>query len=943
MSSNARSVVCGVLTSVAAALGFGKGCMPPPHAGIQTLAVSSSAESTTTRPSAPSSAASVSLAGRPPIPFDASATWVRVRVTSLEPVAPTKIRWRRGGEGLGGAVYSGEFYTDGGEVTFQKGQWSTPTLLQTIVGALDAEDAFFTITAGEPGRFDRTISARTGYSRNVVFEVEERRNGVTKTLQAVGPNGGTATLGVPGRALKGFAQGLTTVDEVARSRLRVLRSLPWAPEPRPQLYAITTDLGGYGLGSGYGIRVTDPKTVETEMESLLELGVNSLRTAPEFVLARGNRGERLRAQIVGPVGYPVPASRKERANAEAGCPFGTHVPELQQKQLERALRLASSARADEVWVLTNDEIGAVTDLADEDRAHLVECARCADGFRDWLRQRKYLPRDLGAETWADVRPLAIWKPKLQPWLGDQGLSRRAYLTSVFLNHASAQLFSPLRDALNLANERKRSASGGSETPWMYSYALRRNTFLMGASALDFFEFYRLADNAIVYETSNRDSRVWQWDSYLMDVQRVLMRELGLKGGVYVKPHRGAPVQRALSAVSRGNSLLYWYTFGPDYWKGDAFSSNREALASTSKAAWLLSRAEAFLYGSTQAVPPRVAVVRAETTQRWLMRLADNADIPMMAAASENGKWIYTALQHSHVLADPLDETFLTELDLSKYAAVYVSGSHVTAPAASALERYVRAGGLLYTSGWGLARDESNFPLPQMNAFLGVASRIPEHWCQVKLYGAGQLADLSHCSERGAVVFGSQQTRMPLRIGREIIVPAPGAEILARFEDGHPAILRNRVGKGEVILVGFFPGLEYAAPVAKLGFDMRRDFQAARREVVSNFALDRLGPLPLEVSDPFTEGVLLRSSRGRRWAVTLVNWAYRDATNEAELSGLVENVALQPSGPIRLILRGLGPVRRVRSTALNLELPIESVHPLVTALPALEDGDVLTVE
>ncbi len=77
-----------------------------------------------------------------------------------------------------------------------------------------------------------------------------------------------------------------------------------------------------------------------------------------------------------------------------------------------------------------------------------------------------------------------------------------------------------------------------------------NTFLMGGHSLDFFDFYRHADNAMVYETSNRDARVWSWDSYLCDVGRILtaklqdrvrrLREAPSRGADPARARRGEP-------------------------------------------------------------------------------------------------------------------------------------------------------------------------------------------------------------------------------------------------------------------------------------------------------------------------------------------------------------------------------------------------------------------
>jgi hypothetical protein len=250
----------------------------------------------------------------------------------------------------------------------------------------------------------------------------------------------------------------------------------------------------------------------------------------------------------------------------------------------------------EVWWRTEDEIGTVVDRAPEGKGHFAVCPACAEGFRASLKRKGLTPAELGKKDWDEVRPLDL-SGKGSLVTADRAAGLLQYYSASFGNEASSKLFSPLRDAIAASNEEKRKNPVAPQ-PLVYSFALRGNTFLMGGHSLDFFEFYRNADNAMVYETSNRDARVWGWDSYLCDVGRVLTERQGIGFGVYVKPHRGAPIQRALAAASRGSRMIYWYTYGPDYVKGDTFAEDEEALASTARAAALLGRAEDLLYGST---------------------------------------------------------------------------------------------------------------------------------------------------------------------------------------------------------------------------------------------------------------------------------------------------------------------------------------------------------
>jgi hypothetical protein len=903
-----------------------------------------------TRPSTQAAAGLARNSAEPsetPIPLDVDfeATSLRVRVLSLEPKLPTLIEFRTGGEGLGGEVRRGTFVSPRGEGPLEPGEWSTGLALKEILPKQDNHDQFFTITAGAAGRRSRQDrSTRVGYSTDVRFEVEILTGGGrARTLRADSRDGGTLTIAVAGTSKDGYTKGIQTARDVAANRWRDLRTLGWVGRRLPTQFAVATDLGGYGQGHGYGIRTADPVAPLLELQAAQELGINSLREAPDFVIeASAAKLGRLRARIIGPVGYPLPKKKANVANDAAGCAFGGDVESRSRRVVDETLAKAAGMNAESVWVLTQDEIGSVAAHADAGNSHFSMCDRCARGFRGWLKHRGIRPAELGARTLDALRPLDVWKGADRQWMRSREGRRLAYLSWGFLNVASASAFTELRDGFAKANEEKRLAmASGSENaaarrPFVYSYALRGNNFLSSGSNLDFFEFYRHADNAMVWETSNRDARVWSWDSYLTDVQRVLQRELGIRTGLYVKPHRGAPVQRMLSAVSRGDELIYWYTYGPDYWKGDAFSSDPAALRLTSKAAHLLGESEPYLYGTTAAHSPKVAVVRPETTQGWL-NLTRRAEI---VAASENGKWVYAALQHAHVPVEPLDETLVAQLDLQRYAAIYVSGTHVERRVALALERYVKAGGTLVTSGYGMAFDESDTPLTSFRQVLGLAKRqAPETGCEVRLYGAGQLQSLESCEGGHFVKAEGSDFSMPLKLAREALVPARGARVLASYDDGSVAVIENRYGKGRAIVFGYYAGLEYAAPVMRARFDMRRDFDTKRRELLVAPAL-AAGPVPVVVSDALVEPVLLQASAGGRWGLTLCNWAYADATNRPEWSGLSKHVRLLPIENLDVIVRGVA-ATKVRSAMLQQELPLEQRNgELRVVLPQLVDGDVL---
>jgi len=880
---------------------------------------------------------------------------VRIRVTAIKPDEPTDIAWRRGGEGLGGEVFRGTLGTE-----VPTGQWTAPVPVNALVKGRFPDKLFLTFMAGRAGRGAKSQRG-TDFSTDVEMEFEFALGGrAVKTVRESGPDGGTVGLVIPAYRLAAgvkaddprFLDELTGILEYARRRTAMLEELPWAAMPVPKRYVILTDIGGYGEGIGYGIRTTNKAVVETECRSLRQLGVNSFRSAPPFLLEMAVRGEGYardfgRACDIGIMGYPVPSERAKPPNPEAGCPFGTGVAALTEAGVRKALDAVFAIRLPEVWGLTVDEIGTVVDHAPEGKSHFSRCPRCGEAFRAWLRGQGLAPADFGKAEWADVKPVDL-APKEGPGfdVADKGQALAAYYTRQFNNYASARLFTPLRDACARANEAKRKAlaegrkdAPEAARPYVYSYALRGNTFLMKGHSLDFFDFYRCADNAFVYEMSNRGPQVWSWDSYLCDVGRVVSGRMGLEFGVYVKPHRGAPIQRALAAAARGTRLIYWYTYGPDYKKGDSFSQDPACLVLVSKAARLLGKAEGVLYGASWARPAEVAVVSPRASEYW-MGFTGRPEYP---AAWENAKWTYTALAHAHIPVDALDEAMLATEDLGRYKVIYVSGINITRAAAEKLARWVEAGGTLYTSGGGLARDEANQPLKALEPVLGLdGRRDPEMYARVALYGATSVEPLTDprqalapVAEGAEVVAAEIGGRFRPVVGREVLRPARDTQVMARFADGGAAVTRRTFGKGRAYVVGFFPGLEYSTAVRGESFDMPKDFDAGRCAWVTLPLAGAVRPV-VHVSAPTVEGVLVKNRDSGELAVVLMNWTYAAAGKRG-----ANHVPLKD---VRLTIRGAEGATRATSVWLDKALAVEKSGEAITVtLPELAEGDVLLLE
>lgn len=920
---------------------------------------------------------------------DLAAIKFRTRVTALTPTEPVALRWRYGGEGQGGQVFRGTLAE-----ALEPGAWSPAVPVTTFVKGRDQR--FLTLTldraadrpVGQTARDELAPAekkpARAGRGpaewKNVELEFEFSYQGkVIKTFKESGPDGGTVGIVIPLHRLTGLTQptspeflnDLGGLLSHATRRAEKLDSLPWAKGPLPQRLLTITDLGGYGAGVGYGIRHTNRAIVELECRAVRQLGINGLRGMPAFLREMINQHEGFAKDFIRGceehgTGYPVPEFRSGQKTAPpgAGCPYGPGIAEAQAKGIADVKQRLFARPLDEIWALTVDEIGPIVNGAPEGKRHLAVCPRCAEGFRGYLKSLTFTPQTFGRPDWAGIRPVDLWPEAAKPgaaeekpaWARESSGRLLAYYTRKFLNYSSAQLFTAQRDAFAAANEEKRRALAASDKespaakrPFVYSFALRGNTFLMGGASLDFFDFYRHADNALVYETSNRDPRVWHWDSYLCDVGRAVAARQKIEFGIYVKPHRGAPIQRALSALSRNARFLFWYTYGPDYSKGDSFSQVWSALEQTSKAAHLIGKAESVLFGAESPVPAEIAVVRTDPA----LGVAE----PPGSAQWEEGKWTYTALAHAHLPVEPLDEALLLTEDLSRYKAIYITGHTLPQKTAEKIAAWVAAGGTLYTSAGGLAYNEAGDPLGPLQPVLGLKTRAaPEVWYRVAAYGATSLQGFDDPKAvvgpvpEGARVKGEgpfEGSFMPV-VGREVLQPAAGADVLARFSDGGVAATRHKHGQGEAYVVGFYPGLEYSAAVRTERFDLARDFPPLLRAWVAAPALARVKPV-VDAGLPTVEGILLRNPASGKRAVSLVNWTWRVARAVKTVTpGQKETLSyardFAPADNLHVRIRGAGDVAKAASVALERELSVtRDGGDVLIALPKLEEGDVLLLE
>ena len=874
---------------------------------------------------------------------------IRVRVSKCLPEQKEiVVRWRYGGEGLGGKTVRGEFAAEksrpGAPPPLRPGEWTAWLPLETVAGR-GHHWAFPAITVDSPkvGR----KKADPPHEIAVDFEVAQKGS-VFKRFTETAPKGATVSFAFPGvdldeggTANPAFVAALQGISGHAHDRYNRLVQKFGDTPPVLRHFAVLGHLAGYGEASagagkhgaaGYGVHHCNPAIVADECRTMRMLGMNGLVGGGSLELAdAAGTGEQFRHLFWGGPGSASPMGYvADKRKGEEGCPFDPALAPRMAETVEWVIEEDRATKAKASWALWWDEIGVAA------KQHIAHCPTCRKAFCAYLRRQGVTPQDLAAASWDNVKPYDLF-PSNQPSGGGKAARKatqnpppvptetaealRYYYTYRFMTIATANLF---------AESAKKFQKAGIPL-----YAMQGPTPSWGGASLDWHEFYDMgANTALVWETSNRDPRVWQWESYLGDIMRGIAARHTYPIGSLVKPHRGAPPQRMLSVVSRGAEVIEWYTYGPDYAKGDSFSQSSELLEQVAWSGRFLAQAEDYLYHARWARQSEVAFVAPRSSEIWGHAILGNT-------AFEDAKWVYLALAHAHVPVDILSEQQLAEGKLARYKVLYVVGPNLRRDAAAKVAEFVHGGGTLWTDALGLARDEANQPATALGDLFPGARQL-QPWGTVPAYKAAALQSLDETTIPASATVAWNaggawgQGKIQARMGREPL-EAGGGEIIARFADGKAAVVRRQCGRGEVIQAGLWAGLSYSAQVRREDYNMQRDFDPAIRALVAAPALSRGVYRPVLPAEPLVEGVLLEKD-GKR-SIALMNWAYCRTENPTTRRG----ETLQVHKNLRIALPGVENIHAVRSLLYGA-LPLAGTGAdRGVVLPELGAIDLLIVE
>jgi len=295
---------------------------------------------------------------------------------------------------------------------------------------------------------------------------------------------------------------------------------------------------------------------------------------------------------------------------------------------------------------------------------------------------------------------------------------------------------------------------------------------------------------------------------------------------------------------------------------------------------------------------RVAILSPKSSEMWdakgipiptQISDATNTDlnrftVDYMAEVAD----VYLALQHANIPVDFIEEEDLSHSGLAPYRVVYVTEPDIPEEFQKELATWVEGGGTLIAISNAGAMDRYDEPSIILAGLRGAHEPERERVLVPNL-GAVKALGKVHGGSVEATAWGP----------RDNLANAPKGDVVARFEDDSPAIVRRSVNKGTVVHFTWLPGLSYVKSSSTGGGKLPWNFSPVIRNLIVTPIKDAGIELPVETSEPMVEAPMLCSRVGA--AVTVLNWN-NDQINNLRLTirvpFQVKSVASVIHGPLK---------------------------------------------
>lgn len=551
--------------------------------------------------------------------------------------------------------------------------------------------------------------------------------------------------------------------------------------------------------------------------------------------------------------------------------------------------------------------------------------RGLERFRAYLREHRFVPRDLGAHRWNQVVP--IGRSAVRPSVAGLPTRRLFYWTVRFFTESASRGLALARAALVRAfgHPLTTDVNWNNVNGWYVGAPGRHigNNPIVGPDSgygsMDWLESGRRSAHTLFTEDWLRDQFSQHW-SYQGDALRSAamlgQREFGgYIIGLTLGDFADGASYKVLSLVGHGAKTIDFYSFGPQFFQADMWSESFRAYAPISRALRRLGRAERLLFPGR---PSRgsVAVQIAGGSAPWDNGLCSEVH-------NVESSCLHTALTHGGYSVDFVDDRDLAAgaLEQRGYRVLYLTQPNMTVRAQAAVTRWVRAGGTLAVTPGTATADEYNTPTTAFDGLLGVRARGPaKRECLPSVFDPPSNPTRTAVLHPDGGEFGG--TAIELH-GPVSGLTATTAATAATFSEASgKAITLRSFGNGRVIAYGFYPGWEYwLSADRRITHALPSGWGPAERQIAIAPARIAGAPRSIEVGVPGVEALRLESDAGI--AVVLLNWT----------GAPIDTLGVTVKNPGRFsrassIERGALVAAPGADAALSVTLPLETVDVLM---------------
>jgi len=608
---------------------------------------------------------------------------------------------------------------------------------------------------------------------------------------------------------KGGLEGLQMLEsytEWARRRRAIVQSLKLNAPPKLNKLRVGTWAGIYSYRAGGGNATRE--RAELDFQNFYDLGINSASVSGITDATFRELAQKYHIIDTTLTAWATmwPYTNEARNKQYDFQPGETPEQRWQRvfddyyrKQAEAAKQSTPFAYSIATHINLGDEIGAATNPEE-----IRQTPQLLSYFRDWLKGRGMTPALLGAANWEAVEPVDDRKKLDDPATG-VAYARLFYHTRRFIDHYTAIFYRNATAAVEKYYPKAEIITVNYQAGPMQNGFIGNNND-MDKGELDMFELGRQR----AFKGVMMEDWVAGWD---VGIGREIfgaetMRAAGRKHNEPLASYLvGGEAIRAelFGYLMHGIKENGLYLYGPIGNIGPAWSDDARALAETAAVTRQVKKFEDLI------VPAKLRPTKAA------MLVATTSDIMQKQGLyfTTERQNLFIALQHSYVPVEVLSEQDIAEDNLLKnYSLLFVTDPQVSTNVQKKIAAWVQDGGRLW-AGVGAANwDEYNQPSSTLNEVFGVKNRdmkTQDDWLQWSSAFYSSDATKFAYKQMGTLKTASppfgQDTQIPVW-GAKLEAAPTTAQVIGTYEDGKPAVLLNKHGKGDAMLVGALVGEAY---------------------------------------------------------------------------------------------------------------------------------------